>query len=60
MLESHLPKQQTSNVKPKVSGDDLEVATPDPIPNSVVKHFGANGTAGVALWESRTSPGLFN
>ena len=51
--------QRVATGQPKVSGDDLEVATPDPIPNSVVKHFGANGTAGVALWESRTSPGLF-
>ena len=44
---------------PKISGDDFEEATPDPIPNSVVKLFGADGTAWVAVWESRTSPGLF-
>ena len=42
-----------------VSGGDFEEATPDPIPNSEVKLFGADGTAGGTLWESRTSPGLF-
>ena len=29
----------------KVSGGDIEEATPDPIPNSEVKLFGADGTA---------------
>ncbi len=43
---------------PKVSGDDFEEATPDPIPNSEVKLFGADGTAREAVWESRTSPGF--
>lgn len=33
-------------------------ATPDPIPNSVVKPPCADGTAGATLWESRTLPGL--
>src|SRR5690606_40735104 len=28
-------------------------ATPDPIPNSVVKPSSANGTAGETLWESK-------
>ena len=46
-------------VEPKVSGGDIEEATPDPIPNSEVKLFGADGTAREAVWESRTSPGLF-
>ncbi len=41
------------------SGDDSGGATPDPIPNSEVKSSSADGTAGVTLWESRTSPGLF-
>src|SRR5690606_9742236 len=45
--------------KPQVSGGDFEEATPDPIPNSEVKLFGADGTARVAVWESRTPPGLF-
>ena len=31
---------------------------PDPIPNSEVKLVGADGTARVILWESRTLPGL--
>jgi len=30
---------------PKVSGGDIEEVTPDPIPNSEVKLFGADGTA---------------
>ena len=35
------------------------VETPDPIPNSAVKHEDANGTAGVTPWESRSPPGLW-
>ena len=46
-------------VDPRVSGGDLEEATPDPIPNSEVKLLGANGTAREAVWESRTLPGFF-
>ncbi len=42
-----------------LSGDDSGGETPDPIPNSEVKSSSADGTAGVILWESRTSPGLF-
>ena len=42
----------------KVSGGDFEEATPDPFPNSEVKLFGADGTARVAVWESRTLPGF--
>ena len=30
--------------------------TPVPIPNTMVKPFRANGTAGVALWKSRLLP----
>ena len=44
---------------PKVSGGDLEEATPDPFPNSEVKLLGADGTAREAVWESRTLPGFF-
>ena len=33
--------------------------TPDPIPNSEVKPHSADGTAGEALWESRTPPDFF-
>ena len=43
---------------PKFSGGDFEEATPDPIPNSEVKLFGADGTAREAVWESRTPPGF--
>ena len=41
------------------SGGDIDEAIPDPIPNSEVKLVGADGTARVILWESRTLPGLF-
>ena len=34
------------------------VETPDPIPNSAVKHKDANGTAGATPWESQSPPGL--
>ena len=44
---------------PNISGGDIEEATPDPIPNSEVKLFGADGTAREAVWESRTLPGFF-
>jgi hypothetical protein len=33
--------------------------TPVPIPNTVVKPSSADGTAGVAPWESRSLPGVF-
>ena len=46
-------------INPKFSGGDFEEATPDPIPNSEVKLFGADGTAREAVWESRTPPGFF-
>ena len=49
---------QTGVRRPKISGGDIEEATPDPIPNSEVKLFGADGTAREAVWESRTLPGL--
>jgi hypothetical protein len=42
----------------KFSGDHSEGEIPDPIPNSAVKPFCANGTTWVTLWESRTSPGI--
>ena len=39
-------------------GGNVGRVTPDPIPNSEVKPIRADGTAGAALWESRTSPEL--
>lgn len=33
------------------------VVTPVPIPNTKVKNQSADGTAGAALWESRSLPG---
>jgi len=44
----------------KFSGDFVERVTPVPIPNTEVKPLGADGTAREAVWESRTSPGLFS
>ena len=55
----HQTGGELSKDDPKVSGGDIEEATPDPIPNSEVKLFGADGTAREAVWESRTLPGLF-
>ena len=38
--------------RPKLSGDFIEEAIPDPIPNSEVKLFGADGTAwGICVGE---------
>ena len=49
---------QAWTLDPAISGGDIEEVTPDPIPNSEVKLFGADGTAREAVWESRTLPGL--
>ncbi len=38
------------------AGNDRERATPVPISNTEVKPLIADGTALVAVWESRTSP----
>jgi hypothetical protein len=40
-------------------GDDSAGVTPDPIPNSVVKLRGADGTARATLWESRYRRPIF-
>src|SRR5512139_536021 len=40
-------------------GDHGGGVTPVPIPNTAVKPSSADGTARVAWWESRTSPGFF-
>ena len=41
-------------------GDHGDRVTPVPIPNTEVKLYGADGTAGVTLWESRLSlPALY-
>ena len=42
-----------------LSGGDSGGVTPDPIPNSVVKPFSADGTARFPAWESRTLPEFF-
>ncbi len=39
-------------------GDNCVEATPVPIPNTAVKLYSADGTAGVARWESTTLPAL--
>ena len=41
------------------SGGYTGGVTPDPIPNSEVKHSRADGTARSFLWESRTPPEFF-
>ncbi len=43
----------------KFPGDHSVEATPVPIPNTEVKLYRADDTAGVTLWESRSLPGLF-
>lgn len=43
----------------KTSGDLSEGVTPDPIPNSAVKPFSADGTTRENVWESRSLPELF-
>src|SRR5438128_12552197 len=60
-LRGRGPRTQTwgGHYDPKVSGGDIDEATPDPIPNSEVKLVGADGTAREAVWESRTLPGFF-
>ncbi len=42
---------------PFFSGGYGEEETPVPIPNTAVKLFRADGTAGATLWESRSPPG---
>ena len=41
------------------SGDNSEGETPVPVPNTVVKAFGAHDTSRETSWESRTLPGFF-
>ncbi len=43
----------------KFFGGYSEEETPVPIPNTAVKLFSADGTAGAARWESRTLPKLY-
>ena len=44
---------QIVNLDRRASGGNGLKVTPVPIPNTKVKLQSANGTAGVALWESR-------
>ena len=37
--------REVRSAESKISGGDIEEVTPDPIPNSEVKLFGADGTA---------------
>ena len=43
----------------KFFGGYSKEATPVPISNTAVKLFSADGTAGVARWESKTLPKLY-
>jgi hypothetical protein len=48
---THLPSGEERR-RPKLSGDSIEEAIPDPISNSEVKLFGADGTAwGICVGE---------
>ena len=40
-------------------GDHCVEATPVPIPNTAVKLYSADGTAGAARWESTSSPASY-
>jgi hypothetical protein len=55
LLGDFLVKYRVTRSKgqsPKLSGDFIEEAIPDPIPNSEVKLFGADGTAwGICVGE---------
>lgn len=55
---SHLRKCECRASIFRFSGGQGGGAIPDPIPNSEVKPSCADGTAGVTLWESRSSPDL--
>ena len=44
----------------KVSGGHSAGATPDPIPNSVVKPGNADDTSWATAWENRTPPELIS
>ena len=44
----------------KFLGGYAEGVTPVPIPNTEVKPLRADGTARVAVWESRSPPGIIN
>ena len=55
--KSRISHHKASFGRPTVSGGDIEEAIPDPISNSEVKLFGADGTARATVWESRTLPG---
>ena len=55
---SYIAKSDLSELQ-KVFGGNVGGVIPDPIPNSEVKPSGADGTAWVTAWESRSLPGLF-
>jgi hypothetical protein len=44
----------------KFPGGSSEGETPVPIPNTAVKPLSADGTAQVAVWESRSPPGVIS
>jgi hypothetical protein len=57
-MVSFLIQNFTFQIVFKFSGDYCEGATPDPISNSEVKPFSADGTARETVWESRSLPDL--
>ena len=53
ILSEHIERSRMNSK----SGDNGPCETPLPISNRTVKTRSADGTAGVALWESRELPG---
>src|SRR5690606_36454352 len=56
---SRCPVQLSGCSAPNVLGGHSGGVPPVPIPNTAVKPSSADGTAGAALWESRSPPGHF-
>ena len=53
------PQMATGEAK-RFLGGYAEGVTPVPIPNTEVKPLWADGTARVAVWESRSPPGILS
>ena len=50
-----VPICSSSNEQSTLGSDDSQEVPPVPIPNTEVKLYDADGTAGATLWESRLS-----
>jgi hypothetical protein len=58
-LKAFTPYSFTPHSSQEFLGGYAEGVTPVPIPNTEVKPLRADGTAWVAVWESRSPPGSF-